>query len=163
MSFTPSQISVPAFGDPWVDKEGVLTTDATTWILQTLIPALQQSPSLSGGAPAFSETGQNAAIAPTSLALGTVSTGLYRISVYIRVTSADGVASSIAPIVTFTDGAVAASETGSALTSDNIALPGWWVFIIAVDQPGPIDISTTYSSNTPGLMQYKISVVAERL
>ena len=163
--FTPSQIAPPAFGDPWVDKAGLPTTEIYNWFLITLLPAIQQAPSLSGntGNPTYEATGQTASIAATDLSLGSLSTGLYRVTVYIRVSTPAGVSSSITPILSFTDDGVACTVTGTAHTSNAINTPSSQSFLVAVDQPGPIQISTTYASNPAGAAVYQIAAVAERV
>lgn len=163
MSFAAAQISPPAFNDRWVDEDGRLTAENTSWFLQSLLPALQQAPSLSGASPAFEADNQNAAIAATPLPLGTLSTGRYRVSIFLRVSSPDGVNSSVAPVLNFTTETVACQITGAALTSDNIGLPQSAVFLVSVDQPGPIEFSTTYASNTPNAMHYTVTVLTERM
>ncbi len=163
MSFNPNQLSPPAFGDPWVEKDGTPTSDFYNWFLITLLPAIQNNPSLSGPTPAYASAGLNAVVGPVDLPLGSLSTGKYRISVYLRVTTADGVSSSVAPVLSFTDDTIACTMTGAALTADMVTRPISQVFVVAVDQPGPIQFSTTYASNTPGAMVYKAFVAVERL
>ena len=165
MAFSPGQLAPPAFNDPWVESDGRLTAENISWFMQILFPALQQAPSQSGSTPAFDESAVAASIVSTSLPLGTISTGTYRVTVYMRVTQADGVSSSVYPVLNFTDEAIACEVDGSVdpLTSDNIGFPKSWTFLLAVDQPGPIDFSTVYSSNTPGLMQYRVLVLVERM
>lgn len=164
MPFNTPQISPPPLADPWVDEDGVPVSDLINWILITLLPAIAQSPSVfNSTSPPFEEEDDDA-IALTPLPIGDLSTGLYRVSVFIRVTSPDGAASSVAPVVSFPNDAVTCSMTGDpALTSDDISIPGTWTFFLEVDAPGPISIGTVYASTTPNLMSYKIVATVERV
>ena len=163
MPFNSPQISPPPLADPWVDQDGIPTRDITDWYLTVLLPAIAQSPSVSSATTTPFEESATDAIATTPIPLGTLSAGLYRVSVFIRITSPDGVSSSVAPVVSFASDAVTCAITGDALTSDAIDAPGTWSFFIVVDAPGPISIATTYASNTPNAMAYDITVGVERV
>ena len=95
--------------------------------------------------------------------LGSISAGLYRINVYLRITTPDGVSSSVTPFVNFIDDGVTCTMTGVAMTSDAIDEPSSQYFFVDVDSPGPISFGTLYASNTPNAATYKAVVVAERV
>lgn len=164
MPFLTPKVSPPAFSDPMVEASRYPTTEFYNWILITLLPALEQVPSVAGGSvPVLSETGQNAAYALTPLPLGSINAGVYRVSVYIRVTTPDGAASSVQPYVSFLDDGVSCTITGAALTANAINVPTGQTFVVNVDQPGPISFGTNYSSTTPNQMVYKAVVTVERV
>jgi hypothetical protein len=164
MPFNSSKVAPPAFSDPMVEESRFPTSEFYTWILLTLLPAIEQVPAVAGGTvPILELTGQNAAYALTPLPLGSLNAGVYRVSVYLRVTTPDGAASSVQPYVSFLDDGVTCTITGAALTSDAITVPVGQDFIMTVDQPGPISFGTNYASTTPGQMIYKATVTVERV
>lgn len=167
MPFNQPKVSPPAFNDPMVDESRFPTSDFYNWILITLLPAIEQVPSVAGGTvPVLQLTGvnvQNAAYPLTPLTLGSLNAGIYRLNVYLRVTTPDGAASSVQPFVSFLDDGVTCTITGTALTSNAINLPSGQSFILNVDQPGPISFGTNYSSTTPNQMVYKAVVAVERI
>ena len=162
-SFGSIKLSPPPFGDAFVDKDLRLTSDAFNWFLITLLPAVEQTPNVFGVSPPVEIENQNASIAATSIPLGSVPTGLYRVSIYTRITSPDGVSSSVTPFINFPDEGVSCTLTGTAMTSDAINLPQSQDFLIAVDSPGPIQYGVTYASNTPGAAIFKMTVTVERV
>lgn len=163
MSFNTPQLSPPPFADPWVDPDGVPTRDITDWFLTVLLPSIAQSPSVSNATtPPFAQSA-SAAIGLTALPVGSLSSALYRVSVFARVTTPDGVSSSVAPQISFINDGVTCAITGAALTTDAIDQPGTWTFFVEVDAPGPISIGTTYASNTPNAMSYDITATVERV
>lgn len=157
------QIAPPVFEDPFVEKNGRLSSEAFNWFTITLLPRVGQTPNVFGRTPPLELTGQNAALALTALPLGSLSSGLFRVTTYLRVTTADGVSSSVQPVLTFIDSGVTCTMTGTALTTDTITTPLSQTFLVAVDQPGPISISTNYVSNTPNAMAYTLVVIVERV
>lgn len=164
MPFNTPQISPPPLADPWVDENGVPTSDLINWVLITLLPSIAQSPSVSDArTPPFDEQASDA-IGLTPLPLGSVSGGLYRVSVYARVTGPDGVSSSVTPIVSFpNDGVTCQMEGDPPLTSDAIDTPGSWTFFAEVEAPGPISVGSLYASNTPNAMEYHMIATCERV
>lgn len=164
MPFNSPHVSPPAFNDPMVEESRFPTSEFYNWILITLLPAIEQAPAVAGGTtPILELTGQNAAYPLTALPLGSLNAGVYRLGVYLRVTTPDGAASSVQPYVSFRDDGVTCTTTGTALTSDAIATPSGQSFIVNVDRPGPISFGTNYSSTTPNQMIYKAVVTIERV
>jgi len=164
MPFSSVQLAPPTFTDAWVTSKGIPTTDITNWFLITLLPAISQSVSVSNsGSPPLEYSDQSASISSTPLPVGNISAGWYRVSVFLRVTTADGVSSSVTPFVQYPNDAITCTDTGAALASDNVAQPKGYMFFVQTDAPGPISFGTTYVSNTPGAMKYKASVVIERV
>lgn len=158
------QVPPPAFEDPFVDKDGRLSSESFNWFLINVLPRLNQTSAIYGGStPPFERANQNASIAPESFALGSLSTAYYRVTVWMRITSPAGVNSSVTPFLQFTSGGVACTMTGQAMTSNAINQPASQSFLILVDAPGPIQIGTTYASNPAGAAVYEIAAVVERV
>ena len=107
-------------------------------------------------------TAQNASL-PVTVILPTVAAGRYRVSVHARVTTADGVSSSLTPTISYTNGAVPCTQVGAALASDAVNAPASWTFEVIADSGTAISYSTTYASNTPGQMVYEIDFLLEVL
>lgn len=102
------------------------------------------------------------ALGSTPIPLPGLSAGLYLVSVFTHVTTAAGVSSSVAPVVTFTDLGIACSLVGGALTDNTIATVGSDVWLIRVDAGTPISLSTTYSSSGSPAMAYSMAVTVAR-
>lgn len=105
---------------------------------------------------------QNASIGVTAL-VPSAAQGRYRITVHARVTTVDGVASSLIPVISYTNGGVACTQSGAALTSNNTGLPASWTFAVIADASTPVSFATTYASTTPGQMVYTIDFLTEQL
>lgn len=164
MPFNTVQVAPPSFTDPWVDEEGRLSTEATNWVLINLLPAIALSTAVSNtGNPPLDYTNQNASISPTPIPVGSISSGIYRVSVLLRVTTVDGVSSSVTPFVQYPNDGITCTDTGAALTANNTAQPKGYTFVVETDAPGPVSFGTTYVSNTPGAMKYKAVVAIERV
>lgn len=163
MSAGTLRVAPPPFNDPLVEENRFMSSEFFNWLQIVLLPAIEQTPTVFGTTPPLSVTGQTAAIALTALPLGEVTTGVYRVSVYLRITSPDGVSSSVTPQISFPDNGVTCTMTGDALVSDAIDEPGSTVFIASVDAPGPISFGTLYVSNTPNAAVYKAVVLVERV
>jgi hypothetical protein len=162
-TFGVINIAPPTFEDPFVEENGRLSSEAFNYFMTILLPRIGQTASIFGTAPVLEQEGIDDALATTPLPMGTLSTGIYRVNVYVRVTTPDGVGSSVQPFVQFIDDGVTCTMDGPALTADAIDAPLSTTFLVSVDQPGPISFGTNYSSTTPNLMQYKAVVSVERL
>lgn len=163
MPFNNPTIAPPPMADPWVDENGILDGNVVNWFLIVLLPAISQSPSVFTSSGPVLSSESSAAIPVTPLPLGAISAGLYRVSVYLRVTQPDGAGSSVTPFVTFIDEGITCTMEGTPLTSDAIDEPNSSTLVVQVDAPGPISFGTLYSSTTPNAMEYKAVVVIERL
>jgi len=158
------QVPPPVFDDPFVDAQGRLSSDAFNWFLINVLPRLNQTSAIYGGTtPPFERTGQSASIAAFSLPLGSLSTGYFRVTVWVRITTPAGVSSSVTPFLQFTSKGVACTVTGAAVTSNAINLPASQTFLIHVQAPGPIQIGVTYASNPASAAVYEIACVVERV
>jgi hypothetical protein len=107
--------------------------------------------------------GQGASITATSFSPGVLAAGLYRVSYYVRVTTAAGVSSGL--IVTFgwTDGGIACSLASADMTGNTTATNQSGSSIIRIDKGSSITYATTYASNAAGVMRYQLDVVLEKV
>lgn len=142
-----------------VDPDGQMAGPWREWYWLALIQRLQQAPQAK---PVVHLAGQHASIGTTAL-VASASAGIYRVSWRLRVTTADGAASSIAVTILSVDGGVNCSEAGAALTADNVTLPKSGSILVRADASSPISFSTTYASTTPNAMQYALSIVVEAI
>lgn len=105
-----------------------------------------------------SKASQNASIGTTTI-LTPDSDGYYAFQYYAAITTADGVSSSLTPVLSWTDGGIAKSKTFTAITGNTTATTDSDDYLIFNDGGSPITYSTTYASNTPGQMVYKLFAV----
>ncbi len=106
--------------------------------------------------------GQNASIGLTTITSETLTAGLYRVTYYARITSADAISSSLTVNLFWDDGIISCSKTFTAITGNTISTTGSESYMFLIDIP-PVSYSTTYASNTPGSMQYSLRVVIEAM
>lgn len=108
-------------------------------------------------------TGQSASIATASLPTdGDLSAGLYRVTVYQRITTADAVSVSLQATLGWTDGGVSCTFAGTALTVNATNTVASFTFTMRVDAASPITYATTWSAGS-GNGRYRIDVFLERL
>jgi hypothetical protein len=105
-----------------------------------------------------------AAITTTPLPTEALAPGLYRVSVYLRITQAASVSSSATVTITWTDDGVACSYaypavTGNTVASVLVAPP----LLLDVEQSSPVSYSVAYASVGGTSMIFKIAVVLERV
>lgn len=165
MATSPIPIRAPlteVITDPATGQERDTHILASAWVQWFL--EQQQELAKSG-----TRVGNPLAIPATTGALGStpiplpgLSAGLYLVAVFTRVTTAAGTSSSVAPVVTFTDGGISASLVGQALTSNTVATVGSEVWLIRVDAGSPISISTAYASSGSPAMAYSMAVTVSR-
>lgn len=131
------------------------------WMMDTLLASVQASPQIlkTVALPA----GQHASIGATPIPLGSVAAGIYRVSYYARITSPDGVASSLTVALGWTESTIAQSISGAAMTGDSVTTVQTGSALIVVDASSAITYATTYTSNTPAKMQYRLTVTAEKV
>lgn len=141
------------------DGKNFISVQWADWLVQGLIPRAQSSAQVLSGK--VTKTAQSASISSTSIALPSIVAGLYRVSTYMRVTTVDAVSSSLTVTVGWTDGLVACTRSGVAMTGNTTGTNQGNVFTILSDASSPITYSTTYASNTPGQMVYKLTVLVE--
>ena len=113
-------------------------------------------------AGSVTKTGQTASLATTAV-LTLTSSGWYRISTYARVTSPDGVSSSLSVTVGWTENAQALTKTSAAMTGDTVTTGQSTETPVYADASTDLTVATTYASNTPNLMVYEVMAIAEQL
>lgn len=120
-------------------------------------------------------TGQTAAIAATTL-FTPASTGFFRVSLYLKVTTPDGASSTLGAVtITYTDGtdsvaqsmaALLGTQAGAAATTNTAnttttKLQGT-VDIYALTAV-PVQYAIAYASGTPATMTYEVHLRAEKI
>ena len=109
------------------------------------------------------EDNSGVAVATTSLALSTLSQGLYRVTTYARIAVADGVSSSLTVTLGWTTNAISCLFAGAAMTGDTTATVQSLTFLMSIDQATAITYATTYASNTAAKMKYDLFVTVEAM
>lgn len=147
-------------------RETLPTTGAVKvtplWVgfFQALVDALNGTASREA---TVAKTAQSAAIAATSVTSGTLAPGLYRVSYYARITQAATTSSSLTVTLAWTDGGVACSESGAAMTGNTTSTQQTGSRVIRVDSATQVTYATAYASSGATPMQYALSVVLESL
>lgn len=144
---------------PVSDKTSGLMTGAwLDWLTLRLVGRVETQAVVSS---VVSKTSQTASLGTTSVVA--IASGVYRISVYVRVVVADGVSSSINFSILFTDGAVSVTLTPvAAATGNTTATVLAWTGIVRADDASTISFTTAYVSGGGGpKMAYDVEVVAE--
>ena len=108
-------------------------------------------------------TTQAAAISATSIPIQTVYTAEYRVSYYARVTQAATTSSTLQIAIGWTEGGVALSQSGTSLTGNTTTTGENATLFIVADGNTPITYTVTYASSGATPMQYRLTVVAERI
>ena len=135
-----------------------LSKDFGNWLQTSIVAGVANAPSLY---PAVSLTNQSASIGVTPIPLPSLATGLFRITWYLRKTTADGVSSSIQLTISWTESSQALSISGAALATDAVTAVQSNSIMVLTDAASPISYSTTYASNTPATMKYRLTVLVE--
>ena len=105
---------------------------------------------------------QGASIANTSLPIGSVVPGVWRVSYTVRVTRAGSVSSSIQVTIRWTQGGVTQTEAGAALAGNLTTTREGATRVIRPDNATPISYSTVYADGGGATsMQYSLDLVAE--
>lgn len=125
------------------------------WILDVLIPALQLAVQTKA---TKTYTGQHATI--TAASLGVLTSGTYLVSYYARITSPDGVSSSLTVTIGWTESGQALSVSGSAMVGDSLTTVQTGTTLVILDPSSTITIGAVYASNTPNKMLFRLKVVA---
>jgi hypothetical protein len=108
-------------------------------------------------------TTQGAAIASTPIPTPALGSGLYRVSVYARITQAATTSSALTVTVDWTDGGVACSQLLAFLTGNTPSTTQSASLVIRADEGTTIRYSTGYSSTGATAMQYALDVRAEAI
>lgn len=142
---------------PIVTRDGVITEFfRRRW--QELIDRSVRTPTLAAAAL----QAQNAAIATTAV-FTTVTPALYRVSWYLRKTTADGVSSSVQITIGWTESGLPFTEVGAALAVDAVDARQSGSVVVRADAFADLTYAIAYASNTPGAMVYRLDVTVEQL
>ena len=108
-------------------------------------------------------TGQTAALSATAVSTAVLHTGLYRISYYVRVTTAATTSSSVTLTLGWTDRTVACSQAGAALTGNTTGSVQSGILLVQVDTNTTVTYTAAYASVGATAMQYALDVAVEEI
>src|SRR4029434_6701873 len=108
-------------------------------------------------------TNQSAAIPITTIPLPLLSSGLYILRYYARVTTPDGVSSSLTVKLGWTESSVALTASSPAMTGDSTTTVTSSSIMVNLDANTPLTYQTLYASNTPNKMKYRLSITVEMM
>lgn len=152
----PAPLQTPIAG-----PGGKVTRWWADWLLLTLVQRVQsQAPSFADAQ--ISLASQDDAIATTAL-LASANAGLYRVSWWTRVVVAAGVASSLTVNIHATDGGIAVTQSGAALTGNATDACEGQSVTVRCDGASALSYSTTYASNPANAMNYDLEIVVEAI
>lgn len=107
-------------------------------------------------------TAQAGSVGPTAATVA-LAAGLYRVSVHARITQAATTSSSLTVAIGYTDGGVACSQAGPALTGNTVATVQSLTFVVKVDAGTTITYTATRASVGATPMLYALNVGIELL
>jgi len=145
--------------DRLVGRSGCLVTSWVNWF-SSLTNAVSASPDV---LKTVSLTGQSANVSTTAFGVGALRAGLYRVTTFARITRAATTSSSLTVTVSFTNGGVACSHAGAALTGNTTTTVQGNTFVLQIDQTTPVSYATTYSSTGATAMQYSVWLALEQV
>lgn len=109
-------------------------------------------------------TVQAASIAATPVPMPELTDGLYRVSLYARITRAGSVSCSLIVTIGWTDGGIACTKATTALTTNATSATVTATYLLRVDANAPITYATTYvDGGGATAFQYSLDVVVEAL
>lgn len=123
---------------------------------------VQQSAGVVPARQSTALTGQAAAVSGESL-YTVLAEGLYRVSLYIRRTVIDGVSSNLQASLAWIDHAQPLTKTLPAMAVDSLTDVQDTTSTLWVDGASAIELSISYTSNTPGAMQYEAFAAVEQI
>ncbi len=108
------------------------------------------------------------ALGPSILALPVLTTGLYRVSFYLQVTTPASVSSSLTPELVATNDIapatpVTSAQIGPAMTSNDPLLPLSWSAVQQIASSTTISWALAYASVGVQVMAYQYAIVVEQL
>lgn len=128
------------------------------WLVESLVTRVQAGTTV---VKTVTLTAQNASIATTSIPIGSVASGLYRLSWYTRVTTIGTVSSSLTVTFSWTESGIPLSSSGAAMTGNTTSTTQTGSILVRSDSAAALSYATTYASNGAGEMKYRIDLVAE--
>jgi hypothetical protein len=108
-------------------------------------------------------TTQGASLSATDFSGGGLLAGLYRATWYARITRPGSVSSSLTVALAWTDGGVACSTAGAALTGNTTATTQSGTATFRIDASTAVTYATTYASSGGTSMQHSLDLVLEKL
>jgi hypothetical protein len=107
-------------------------------------------------------TNQSASISATPIVV-TETEGLFRVSWYLRITTAATTNSSATVTIGWTETGVSLTESGPAETGNTTTSSQSGTFLIRSDAAAAITYAVAYSSTGATAMRYRLDVVVERV
>jgi hypothetical protein len=104
---------------------------------------------------------QSAAISATNIPVSSLTTGLYRVNYYARITQAATTSSSLTVTIQWTDGGVSCNYVGAAMTGNTTATFQSASVLVLATQGTPIRYSTAYTSVGATSMEYKLLIACQ--
>lgn len=101
---------------------------------------------------------QSASIGATDISGGVLNAGLYQVQYYARITLPNGISSSLTVTIDWTDGGVAQSFSGAAMTGNTTTTWQDRTLFFRIDALSPIRYSTTYATGAGAPMEYRLDV-----
>ena len=141
------------------DPNSIVGPDWLRWFLSLLGIVNSQAQQIGS---TISKTNQNGSINATALPIPALANGNYRVSYYLEKTQADGVSSSTMVTIGWQHGSVARTRSFPTLTLDSNLASDSTAIPIVIDQNSAITYAVAYTSNTPGLMRYNITLWVEQ-
>jgi hypothetical protein len=141
-----------------VGEKGLTPTEPWSRFFRDLRTDLDNTPRILPNA-SVSESDLNATVAATTL-LTPEQDGLYLFQFYMAVMTADGVSSSVTPLLDWTQG-LAKSHTFTAMTGNTTTTNWSEDYMIYADAGAPIRYTLTYASNTPAAMHFAFYAVLQ--
>jgi hypothetical protein len=160
MSFKPDPIpdKAPVTADR---QDSYVSPDWYRWLFKNVYGAIGSATQQVG--TTLNLLAQHASISATALSLPVLQNGPYRVTSYMRVTAPDGAGSSFQLQIGWTESGVNLTSQGVAVTGDTTTTQQGLHFPIIVDQSTAITYQVTYSSTTPGKMNYRLSLMVESI
>ena len=109
------------------------------------------------------QTAQDAAISPAAVLVTLPETGLYRATWYARVSRAATVSSSLQFTLGWTDGGVACTQVGAALTGNTTATHESASVTFLADKGTDVTLAAAYASSGATAMQFDYAVALEQV
>jgi hypothetical protein len=159
-TFPPPPIKDGIAQSPIRGRDGLPLTEPWEKWLNQLTLAIGSAPLRRGS---VSLSAQSASIGATAIPAGALAAGTYRVSYYARVTTAAATSSSLTVTLAWTDGGVAQSAAGAAMTGNSTTTNQTGSVLISVDAGSSITYETTYASNGAGEMRYALTVLVEQV
>ena len=143
--------------DAMTDEQGIVRRTWQVWF-RNLTNTVDDAPSR---IQTVSLVSQSASIGTTSIPSTSLTAGLYRVTWYLRITTAAGTSSSVTVTLGWTDDAVTMSLSGAAVTGNATTTSQTQTSLVAVDNASPVTYATTYSSSGAPAMQYALDITLE--